>query len=576
MRISRFLLSTLKEAPAEAELVSHRLMLRAGLIKRLAAGIYTWMPIGVRVLRKVEAIVREEMNRAGAIELLMPVVQPAELWQETGRWAKYGPELLRLKDRHERDFIVQPTSEEVITDIARRELKSYKQLPVNLYHIQTKFRDEVRPRFGVMRSREFVMKDAYSFDVDKAAMLRSYRAMYDAYARIFGRMGLEFRAVAADTGQIGGSASHEFQVLADSGEDAIAWCPTSDYAANIELAEAVALAPARPEPAESMQKVPTPGKATCEEVAELLALPLARTVKCIMLAADVDGQSPRIHMLLIRGDHALNEIKVTKVPGLGKFRWATEAEIIAVTGCNPGYLGPVGIPADLPLVVDRTVAVMADFICGANEPDFHLRGVNFGRDCREPDRIADLRNVVAGDPSPDGRGTLEILRGIEVGHVFALGDLYSKAMGATFLDAGGRSQVMEMGCYGIGITRVVAAAIEQNHDDKGIVWPMPLAPFAVAIAPVGYDRNDAVRALADKLHNDLEAAGVEVLLDDRGERPGVMFADLELIGIPHRITIGDRGLKDGKVEYQTRRDATATAVAVDEIAPFIVGKVAKE
>ncbi len=576
MRVSRFLLSTLKEAPAEAELVSHRLMLRAGLIKRLAAGIYTWLPLGLRVLRKVEAIVREEMNRAGAIELLMPVVQPAELWQETGRWAKYGPELLRLKDRHERDFIVQPTSEEVITDIARKELRSYKQLPVNLYHIQTKFRDEVRPRFGVMRSREFIMKDAYSFDADKAGMLRSYQSMYDAYARIFGRMGLEFRAVAADTGQIGGSASHEFQVLADSGEDAIAWCPGSDYAANIELAEAIAPSPSRPAPSEPMRKVPTPGKATCEEVAELLALPLARTVKCIILATESEGQPPRIWMLLIRGDHALNEVKVTKIPGLRNFRWASEAEIVAATGCNPGYLGPVGLPKDLTVIVDRTVAVMPDFVCGANEPDFHLRGVNFGRVCREPDLVADLRHVVAGDPSPDGKGTLEILRGIEVGHVFALGDLYSKAMGATFLDAGGQSQVMEMGCYGIGITRIVAAAIEQNHDGKGIVWPAPLAPFAVAIAAIGYDRSDAVRALADRLHDELHAAGVEVLLDDRGERPGVMFADLELIGIPHRVTIGDRGLKEGKVEYQARRDAAATTVAVGEIAAFIKGKLAQE
>ena len=572
MRVSRFLLSTLKEAPAEAELVSHRLMLRAGMIKRLAAGIYTWMPLGLRVMRKVEASVREEMNRAGAVELLMPVVQPAEMWQETGRWAKYGPELLRLKDRHERDFIVQPTSEEVVTDIARKELKSYKQLPLNLYHIQTKFRDEVRPRFGVMRSREFVMKDAYSFDVDKPAMLKSYQEMYDAYGRIFGRMGLKFRAVAADTGQIGGSASHEFQVLAESGEDAIAWCPASDYAANVELAEAVALAASRPAPSEPMQKVPTPGKATCEAVAQLLGLPLSRTIKCIMLAADVEGGPAHIHMLLIRGDHALNEVKVTKVPGLGKFRWASEAEIIAVTGCNPGYLGPVGIPADLPLIVDRTVAAMADFICGANEPDFHLRGVNFGRDCREPDRVADLRNVVAGDPSPDGQGTLELLRGIEVGHVFALGDIYSKAMGATYLDSGGQSRALEMGCYGIGITRVVAAAIEQNHDNRGIIWPQPLAPFAVAIAPVGYDRNEAVKALADSLHDTLEAAGIEVLLDDRGERPGVMFADLELIGLPHRITIGERGLKEGKVEYQSRRDAAVIPVATGEIAAFIERK----
>jgi prolyl-tRNA synthetase len=569
MRISKFYVSTLKEAPAEAELVSHRLMLRSGMIKRLAAGVYTWMPLGLRVMRKVEAIVREEMNRAGAIELLMPVVQPAELWQETGRWGKYGPELLRLKDRHERDFIVQPTSEEVITDIARKDVRSYKQMPINFYHIQTKFRDEVRPRFGVMRSREFVMKDAYSFDVDRAAMLKSYQAMYDAYARIFTRMGLTFRAVSADTGQIGGSASHEFQVLADSGEDAIAWCPASDYAANIELAEAIAPAGVRADAGEPMQKVPTPGKETCEDVAALLALPLARTIKCIMLATDIEGQPARIWMLLIRGDHTLNEIKTSKIAGLEKFRWASDAEIVAATACRPGYLGPVGIPKELTLIVDRAAAVMGDFVCGANEPGFHLRGVNFGRDCREPDLVADLRNVVAGDPSPDGRGSLEILRGIEVGHVFALGTRYSKDMNATYLDAQGASKFIEMGCYGIGITRVVAAAIEQNHDERGILWPAPLAPFAVAIAPVGYDRNEAVKALSDRLHDELVGAGVEVLLDDRGERPGVMFADLELIGIPHRITIGDRSLKEGKVEYQARRDSAATSVPVAEIAAFV-------
>jgi prolyl-tRNA synthetase len=577
VRVSRYFLATLKEAPAEAELASHRLMLRAGMIKRLAAGIYTWLPLGLRVLRKAEAIVREEMNRAGAIELLMPVVQPAELWQETGRWAKYGPELLRFKDRHERDFVFQPTSEEVITDIARKDLRSYKQLPINFYHIQTKFRDEIRPRFGVMRSREFVMKDAYSFDVDQAAMLESYKAMYDAYGRIFTRMGLTFRAVAADTGPIGGSASHEFQVLADSGEDAIAWCPASDYAANVELAEAIAPAPSRATPSEPMQKVPTPGKETCEDVAKLLGLPLSRTVKCIMLATDTEGEPARIWMLLIRGDHALNEIKTSKVAGLGAFRWASEAEIVAATGCRPGYLGPVGIPKEITLVVDRAVNVMADFVCGANVADFHLTGVNFGRDCREPDTVADLRNVVPGDPSPDGRGTLEILRGIEVGHVFALGTRYSQDMNATYLDAQGQSRLIEMGCYGIGITRVVAAAIEQNHDAKGIVWPLPLAPFAVAIAPVGYDRSDAVRKLADGLHDELEAAGIEVLLDDRGERPGVMFADMELIGIPHRITIGDRGLNGGNVEYQARRataggtdpSAGAAAVPIAEIGAFI-------
>ena len=567
MHASRFFLSTLKEAPAEAELASHRLMLRSGMIKRVAAGIYTWMPLGLRVLRKVEAVVREEMNRAGAIELLMPVIQPAELWQESGRWDKYGPELLRLKDRHQRDFIMQPTSEEVITDIARKDLKSYRQLPVNLYHIQVKFRDEVRPRFGVMRSREFIMKDAYSFDVDTAGMLQSYRRMYDAYARIFTRLGLQFRAVAADTGQIGGSASDEFQVLADSGEDAIAWCPASDYAANLELAEAVAPHAHRAVPVEPMQKVATPGMSTCEDVAALLQLPLGRTVKCIMLHA-----GGRVHMLLLRGDHSLNEVKVGKLDGLEGFRWASEAEITAATGCAPGYLGPVGIAADMSLIADRTVAVMSDFVCGANEADYHLCGVNFGRDCREPDRVADIRNVVAGDPSPDGQGDLAIARGIEVGHVFALGTVYSAAMGATFLDAAGQPQPMQMGCYGIGITRVVAAAIEQHCDDKGIVWPEPLAPFTVAIAAIGYDRSDAVRAAAEQLHGELGAAGIEVLLDDRGERPGVMFADLELIGIPHRVTIGDRGLKEGKVEYQGRREAQPTSVPLADAAAFLQSK----
>jgi prolyl-tRNA synthetase len=564
MRVSRFFLATLKEAPAEAELVSHKLMLRAGMIRRLAAGIYAWMPLGVRVLAKVEKIVREEMNRAGAIELMMPVVQPAELWQESGRWDEYGPELLRIKDRHQRDFVLQPTSEEVITEIARKEIKSYRQLPVNLYHIQTKFRDEVRPRFGVMRSREFIMKDAYSFDTDQDGMAKSYQAMYDAYARIFTRMGLTFRAVAADTGPIGGSASHEFQVLAESGEDAIAYCPGSDYAANVELAEAVAPDAHRAAPAEPMQKVSTPGMATCEEVAELLKLPLGRTVKCIMLHA-----RGKLHMLLIRGDHTLNEVKAGKLPELAGFRWASDAEISAAMRSPPGYLGPVGMSRDMPLIVDRTVAVMSDFICGANEADFHLRGVNFGRDCREPNRVADIRNVVKGDPSPDGTGPLDIMRGIEVGHVFALGTKYSKAMGATFLDAAGQPQVMEMGCYGIGITRVPAAAIEQNNDERGIIWPQALAPFSVAIAPIGYDRIEAVRDAADRLHDELDAAGIEVLLDDRGERPGVMFADLELIGIPHRVTIGERGLKEGKIEYQHRRDGKSMAVASSDIGAFL-------
>ncbi len=567
MRVSKFYVSTLKEAPAEADVASQKLMLRAGLIRKLGSGLYTWMPLGLLTLRKAERIIREEMNRAGALELVMPVIQPAELWQETGRWEKMGPNMLRLKDRHERDFIVGPTHEEVITDIVRREIRSYRQLPVNFYQIQTKFRDEIRPRFGVMRAREFVMKDAYSFDIDEAGMLRSYQVMYDAYTRIFTRMGLRFRAVDADTGAIGGKASHEFQVLADAGEDAIAHSTESDYAANVEKAEALAPADARAPAAETMSRVPTPGQATCEDVATLLHLPLSRTVKCLMAWAD-----GRVHMLLVRGDHMGNEVKIGKLPGMEGWRWASEAEIVAATGCKPGYLGPVGIPREMPLYVDRAVAVMGDFVCGANVPDFHLRGANFGRDCREPDIVADLRNVVKGDPSPDGKGTLEIVRGIEVGHVFALGNLYSQALGATFLAPDGQSRVLEMGCYGIGVTRVVAAAIEQNHDERGIVWPEPLAPFTVAIAPVGYDRNEGVRVQADRLHDELAAAGVDVLLDDRGERPGVMFADLELIGIPHRITVGDRGLKEGKVEYQARRDTVATVVPLDEIAAFVRGR----
>ncbi len=569
MRASKFYLATLKEAPAEADIASIRLMLRAGMIRKLGTGLYTWMPLGLLTLRKAEQIVREEMDRAGALEVLMPVVQPAELWQETGRWEKMGPNMLRLKDRHERDFVVGPTHEEVITDVVRREIRSYRQLPVNFYQIQTKFRDEIRPRFGVMRAREFIMKDAYSFDADEAGMLRSYQAMYDAYVRIFTRMGLTFRAVEADTGAIGGNQSHEFQVLADSGEDAIAYSNGSDYAANVEKAEALPPDEARASAKEAMAKVATPGQSTCEQVAELLGLPLARTVKCLMAWAD-----GRVHMLLVRGDHMGNEVKIGKLPGMDGWRWASDAEIVAATGCRPGYLGPVGIPREMPLVVDRAVAAMSDFVCGANEPDFHLRGVNFGRDCREPDAVADIRNVVVGDPSPDGCGTLDIVRGIEVGHVFALGHLYSEALGATYLAADGQSKVLEMGCYGIGVTRVVAAAIEQNHDDRGIVWPEPLAPFTVAIAPVGYDRNEAVRALADRLHDELAAAGLDVLLDDRGERPGVMFADLELIGIPHRITIGDRGLKEGRVEYQGRRDAAATPVPVAEIAAFVKGRLA--
>ena len=572
MRVSKFYLNTLKEAPAEADVASQKLMLRSGMIKKVSSGIYSWLPLGLVTLRKTEQIVREEMNRAGALECYLPHVIPAELWQETGRWDKFGPQLLKIRDRHERDFLFGPTHEEPITDIVRKDVRSYRQLPVNLYQIQVKFRDEIRPRFGVMRGREFLMKDAYSFDVDRDALMRSYRAMYDAYERIFTRLGLKFRAVEADTGAIGGFASHEFQVLADAGEDAIAWCPQSNYAANVEQAEALAPAAPRPAPAEAMRKVATPVQTTCEDVSALLGIPLARSVKCLMLAVDTEGQPARICMLLVRGDHALNEVKAGKIPGLEGFRWASDAEIRAATGCPPGFLGPVGIPKELTLIVDRTVAAMADFVCGANEDGYHLAGVNFGRDCREPDRVADLRNVVAGDPSPDGKGALEILRGIEVGHVFALGTRYSRDMGATYLDAQGQSHLIEMGCYGIGVTRVVAAAIEQNHDARGIVWPDAMAPFRVAIAPIGYDRSPAVRELADRLHDQWEARGIEVLLDDRGERPGVMFADLELVGIPHRVTIGDRGLKDGKVEDHGRRDAAATPVPVDDIDRYLDDK----
>jgi prolyl-tRNA synthetase len=569
MRVSKFYLSTLKEAPAEAEVASQKLMLRSGMIKKVSSGIYTWMPLGLRTLRKVEQVVREEMNRAGALESYLPHVLPAELWEETGRWDKFGPQLLKIQDRQGRDFLFGPTHEEVMTDIVRKDIRSYRQLPVNLYQIQVKFRDEIRPRFGVMRGREFLMKDAYSFDVDREGLMRSYQAMYDAYARIFTRLGLKFRAVEADTGAIGGFASHEFQVLAESGEDAIAYSDASDYAANIEQAEAMAPAGERAAPGERCERVPTPGMSTCEDVAKLLGLPLTRTVKCLMVYAQ-----DRVQMLLVRGDHTGNEVKIGKLPGFAGWRFATENEIVDAVGCRPGYLGPVGIPKDMPLIADRAVAAMSDFVCGANEADHHLRGVNFGRDCREPDLVADIRSVVAGDPAPDGRGTLAIVRGIEVGHVFALGDVYSKAMNASFLDTEGRAHVIQMGCYGIGVTRVVAAAIEQNHDERGIVWPAAMAPFAVALAPIGYDRSEIVKEAADELHEALEAAGVEVLLDDRGERPGVMFADLELIGIPHRITIGERGLKDGVVEYQGRRDAGATRVPVADALSFVQQRIA--
>ena len=580
MKASQFYISTLKEAPADAEIVSHQLMTRAGMIKKLGAGIYTHMPMGLRVIRKVEAIVREEMNRAGAVECVMPVVQPGELWSESGRFQTMGPELMRVKDRHERDFVVQPTSEEAVTDIARQDLRSYKQLPRNLYQIQTKFRDERRPRFGLMRGREFIMKDAYSFDRDEPGAKRSYQAMARAYRAIFDRFGLRYRAVAADSGAIGGDLSEEFQVIAATGEDAIVYCPGSDYAANMEKAEALAPAGPRPAPAQALTNTPTPGKATCAEVAELLGLPLARTVKSLVLATDeLDAQGAvaktQIWLLLLRGDHDMNEIKAAKVPGLNAgFRFATVPEIQAHFGTPPGYLGPIGLKRPVKVVADREVALMADWVCGANAEGHHLTGVNWGRDLPEPDVVADLRNVVAGDASPDGRGVLAIERGIEIGHIFYLGTKYSRAMNATFLDEDGKPKPFEMGCYGIGITRLPAAAIEQNHDARGIIWPDAIAPFTVVICPVGMDRSESVKTAAEALYAELLAAGVDVILDDRGERPGVMFADWELIGVPHRVTIGDKGLKDGQVEYQHRRDSTATRVPVDGIAAFVTGRLA--
>ena len=561
MRSSTFFIGTIKEAPSDAELISHQLMIRAGLVRRLAAGIYTWMPLGMRVLHKVAAIVREEMNRAGAIELSMPVVQPGELWRESGRWSAYGPELLRFKDRHDRDFVIQPTSEEVITDLARGELKSYRQLPVHFYQIQVKFRDERRPRFGIMRGREFIMKDGYSFHADYADLEREYRNMYDTYGRIFARLGLAFRAVAADTGAIGGTGSHEFQVLAESGEDAIAWCPDSDYAANVELAEALAPAARRGSASQAMARVPTPGRTRCEDVAALLEVPLERTVKAIAVMHD-----EQFALLLVRGDHALNEVKTSKVPRLAPFRFATEGEIERALGCKPGYIGPVG--ASVRVIADRTVAAMSDFVCGANEEGFHLAGVNWGRDAPEPE-VADLRNVVEGDPSPDGRGALRIQRGIEVGHIFQLRTKYSEALKAQFLDEQGVSRPMEMGCYGIGVTRIVAAAIEQNHDARGIAFPRPMAPFEACLVPIGYHKSPLVRETADRLYAEFQAAGIEVLLEDRNERPGVLFADMDLIGIPHRLVISERGLGSGEAEYKGRRDAGPAAVPLESCLAYL-------
>lgn len=572
MRTSQFFFTTLKEAPADAEVVSQKLMLRAGYIKRAAAGIYTWMPLGLRVLRKVENIVREEMNAAGALELLMPAVQPFELWEESGRGPGYGPELLRFKDRHQRNFVIGPTHEEVITDVVRRDVKSYRQLPIHLYQIQSKFRDEIRPRFGVMRGREFLMKDGYSFHTSFADLQREYGNMYATYGRIFSRLGLKFRAVAADTGSIGGTGSHEFHVLADSGEDDIAFCPDSGYAANVELAEALSPVTPRPSAAQALTKVATPGKTACADVADFLAVDLGKIVKSIAVVADREAGDKTFALLLLRGDHELNEIKAAKIPALGAFRFASDSEIQEHLGCPPGYIGPVAVDREkVAVFADRSVAALADFVCGANEAGCHLTGVNFGRDLPEAE-VFDLRNVVAGDPSPDGKGQLDICRGIEVGHIFQLRTKYAEALNCAYLDEQGKSQVMEMGCYGIGVSRIVGAAIEQGNDERGIILPPTIAPFAACIVPMGYHKSDAVKAAADQLYADLKQAGVDVILDDRNERPGVMFADMELIGIPHRIVIGERGLKEGQFEYKARTDAEATMIAQGEALAFLQGK----
>ncbi len=573
MRASRFLIATLKETPADAEVISHQLMLRAGMIRKLAAGLYSWLPVGLRVLRKVEAVVREEMNQAGAQEVLMPVAQPAELWEETGRWFKFGPELLRFQDRHDRDFCLGPTHEEVITDLIRNEVRSYRELPANFYQIQTKFRDERRPRFGVMRAREFMMKDAYSFHLNQESLSETYEVMYQTYSRIFTRLGLQFRAVIADTGSIGGSASHEFHVLAASGEDAIAFCPESDYAANVEMAEAVAPKGQRPAPSQTMETVDTPNVRSIAEVCAFLQVEPTQTVKTLLvLGRGEDGgvDEKKVVALVLRGDHELNEIKASKHPLVGSpLVMASDAQIQAVTGASAGSIGPVGL--SIPVIVDRSAAHLADFVCGANHDGQHLRGVNWERDLPLGE-VFDLRNAVEGDPSPDGKGTLAIARGIEVGHIFQLGKNYSEAMKATVLDENGKSVVMTMGCYGIGVSRIVAAAIEQNHDDKGIVWPEALAPFRIAVVPLNHHKSDAVRDAAEKLYSDLSAKGIDVLLDDRNERPGVKFADMELMGIPHRVVLSDRGLAQGTVEYKGRRDAESQDVALDQLAEFLANK----
>ncbi len=569
MRASQFFFNTQKEAPNEAELPSHILMVRAGLIKRLGSGLYSWMPLGLRVLRKVEAIVRDEMNKAGALELLLPAIQPKELWEETGRWAVFGPQMLKITDRHEREFCFGPTHEEVITDIARKEIRSYKQLPLNFYQIQTKFRDEIRPRFGVMRAREFMMKDAYSFHANFASLEQTYQTMFQAYGKVFNRLGLKFRAVKADTGAIGGEGSHEFHVLADSGEDGLAYCDTSDYAANVELAEAVAPQP-RIAPKELMQDVETPKQTSCEQVAELLNIGLERTIKAMALIATLEDGSSQFNLLLLRGDHRMNEIKVNKLEGLKEFRFATEEEVRENLKCPPGFIGPVGVGAHVRIIADRTVAAMSDFVCGANKPKYHLSGVNFGRDLPEPSIVADIRNVVEGDVSPDGKGLLSLCRGIEVGHIFQLRTKYSEAMNATYLDENGQTQVMEMGCYGIGVSRIVGAAIEQGNDERGIIFPSSMAPFSVAICPIGYEKSEAVKLAANKLHDELLAAGIDVLLDDRGERPGVMFAEADLMGIPHRLVIGERGLAEGVVEYKARTAAEAQSLPLTNLVERVV------
>ena len=565
MRVSQFFISTLREAPAEAEQISHKLMLRAGFIRRLSSGLYTWMPLGLRVLRKVENIVREEMNKNGAIELLMPAVQPAELWQETGRWDVFGPQMLKIKDRHQHNFCFGPTHEEVITDIVRQEIKSYRQLPLNFYQIQTKFRDETRPRFGVMRAREFVMKDAYSFHADMECLEKTYKIMYRTYDQIFSRLGLRFRAVAADTGSMGGSSSHEFHVLADSGEDSIVFCPDSDYAANIELAETLPPDELRQVASNPMQKILTPNKRTCEEVAKFFKIPVQKNVKTLVVIVN-----NKMVLLLLRGDHQLNEIKAQKISVLDGFRLASEEEILKQIGCRSGYIGPVGL--ELLIIADRVVTEMSDFVCGANETDYHLTDVNFGRDMREPDHVFDIRNVISGELSPDGKGQLEICRGIEVGHIFQLRTKYSEVMKANYLDKQGHSRFMEMGCYGIGISRIVAAAIEQNYDERGIILPIVMAPFKIVIIPIGMKKSEQVKREAEKLYTELYSAGIEVLLDDRDERPGVMFADMELIGIPYRIVIGERSLKEGSVEYQKRCDKETKIIPLQNVINFLMSE----